>query len=219
MLFRQSVKPEVFFLLERLMSEPLLGYFRLVGGTALALQKGHRHSDDIDLFTDSDFDLLPVENLLKEKYNDGTDLKISTFVYGLTAYYYYGASEVLKIDLMNFHSDPFLFDPVEIDGIRFARLEDIAAMKLQAITTRKSRKDFIDIYVLMKEFSLREMLGFFERRFVYYDKKDVLIALANANQADRDFAPKMLEDISWEAVKKKLTTELAGYIKDVLKYP
>lgn len=187
------------------MNEPALENFRLAGGTALALQKGHRHSDDLDLFTDQEFNTTVIEEMLREKFTDGYSLKISPFSFG--------ASEEVKIDIMNFHSEPFLSAFQQIDGVRISSWLDIAAMKLQAITSRKHRKDFIDLFVLQDEFTLKEVIELFERRFVFYDKKDVVIALSNIDEADAELMPKMFVQVRWDTIKEQIKKELSAYIK------
>lgn len=50
MLSLQTVVPDTLELLRKIMGEPLFSDMRLVGGTALALQYGHRSSVDLDMF-------------------------------------------------------------------------------------------------------------------------------------------------------------------------
>src|SRR4051812_43500914 len=57
MLHYETVSPSTLKLLKRLMLIPELSIFRLVGGTSLSLQLGHRISVDLDFFTDKYFDL------------------------------------------------------------------------------------------------------------------------------------------------------------------
>ncbi|MBV7532121.1 nucleotidyl transferase AbiEii/AbiGii toxin family protein [Chitinophaga sp. sic0106] len=65
--------------LRQLMTVPLFAPFRLVGGTSLSLQIGHRMSIDIDLFTDAEYgsiDFLPIDEYLRETYNYVSPIKL-----------------------------------------------------------------------------------------------------------------------------------------------
>lgn len=211
MLHSKTVQSETLFLLEELMSEPVLNNFMLVGGTALSLIKGHRISDDIDLFTDKEFNKEEVKYLFKSKYNRGS-LKISEFTFGLSIYYSNNNNNHdVKIDIMNFSTDPFLKSPNIIDNIRFASLEDIAAMKFNAIKSRITKKDFIDIYYLLKDFSFGQILNFNKERFKYEEVKDSLIGISMIDKADSDPMPKMFNSISWDEIKKSIKHEASIY--------
>ncbi|MEN8138794.1 MAG: nucleotidyl transferase AbiEii/AbiGii toxin family protein [Bacteroidota bacterium] len=214
MLFKNTVEIETLFLIEELMQEPLLDNFRLVGGTALSLMRGHRTSDDIDLFTDTDFNQEEIKNLFKTKYSKGR-LDIQEYSFGFTFYYTdYENNHDVKIDVMNFSTDPFLEEYTIIDSIRMATLKDIAAMKLNAVKSRRTKKDFIDIYYLLDDFSLEEMLEFNHQRFVFEEYKDALIGMANISEADSDPMPKMFSEITWKDVKEKIISEVELYHKN-----
>lgn len=213
MLHKNVILPEVLFLIEELMEIPLIHDYRLVGGTALALQMGHRFSDDIDLFTDKPLDVVSIEEMAKARFSERGFLKISTFPYGVTIYLSLDNKISIKIDIMNYHSEPFLESALSIDGIRMAGLKDLAAMKLQAITTRKEKKDFIDIWLLTKTFSLDEMLDWYEKRFQFYDRKDVELALGNIDLADAAITPKLFIQEHWGLIKDHLKVQLRGLFK------
>lgn len=211
MLFKNTIAPETLFLIEELMEEPLLKNFRLVGGTTLSLLIGHRISDDIDLFTDADFNNDEIKTLFKTKYNKAV-LNIQEFTFGLTIYYSnIESNHDIKIDIMRFSTDPFLDNYNLIEGLRFASLKDIAAMKLNAIKSRRTKKDFIDIYFLLNDFSLKEMIEFNKERFKYEEPKDALIGLSNIDDADEDMMPKMIKDVSWDEIKAKIKAEVQQY--------
>ena len=107
---------------------------RLVGGTALALQLGHRISIDLDFFGQVDFEQIDLPKYFSS-FNHTTSIK------RLKSINIFDIDNV-KVDFVNY-SYPWLFDQINIDGIRLADIKDIAAMKIAAITGRGSKKDFI----------------------------------------------------------------------------
>jgi predicted nucleotidyltransferase component of viral defense system len=137
MLQTQSVVPELMELLKKLMAEKLFSNYNLVGGTALALQLGHRNSVDIDLFGNYDIDADLFTNKISE-FGSVTTTQSSKNIL-ITKI------NEIKVDFVNYKY-PLLSDDLLVDGIRMLSAKDIAAMKLNAIVGRGSKKDFIDLY-------------------------------------------------------------------------
>lgn len=157
MLHIQTVETRTLDLINDLMADSQLSNFNLVGGTALALKLGHRISIDIDLFSTTSFSSREIANHLIERY-DAQEVRI------LTNAIFCFINEI-KTDLIS-HQYPLIGELDVINGIRMVSLEDIAAMKLNAIYGSGRRlKDFIDIYVLLEKFSLREMLQACNRKY------------------------------------------------------
>ena len=157
MLHYETITPTTRELLNKLMSDNRLQDYVLVGGTSLALQLGHRLSIDLDLFTDTDFKEEDLCAYLEREYHFQADYMDRSTVKG--------EIEGVKIDCIA-HCYPWL-KPFRIEGSwRLADLEDIAAMKLNAIAGNGTRiKDFIDIAYLSSVFSLQQMLGFYELKY------------------------------------------------------
>ena len=140
MLQTNTVKKSTFELLKQLQGEPLLSRTRLVGGTALSLQIGHRESEDLDLFCTEPLDSMLVQRLLIEKYefipSVITENTLIGFVNGV------------KIDVI-YHPFPWLENSIDNQNVRIATKSDIAAMKMHAIINSGKRpKDFVDISFL-----------------------------------------------------------------------
>ena len=137
MLSYQTVEPHTLELLKQLMEVPQLRQTRLVGGTALALQYGHRSSVDLDFFGTID---ATTEELTQELSQVGTVTLLgqSKMIKGFVL-------DGVKIDIVNYMY-PWLEKAVIEDGLRLASPADIAAMKVYAIENRGSRKDFIDMW-------------------------------------------------------------------------
>lgn len=199
MLHYTAIHPETLQLLKRLQEIDYLSNFRLVGGTALALQIGHRLSVDLDLFAFSELEVTPVldqiDSLGKIKIINQSPKVLNILI------------DNIKIDFVTYQYD-FLRPVVVVDNIRLASLEDIAAMKLSAITSRGAKKDFIDLFFLLNTFSLAQMFEYYYSKFP--DGSDFLIAksLTFYNDADSEPMPKMLLPINWEDVKNKIVREV-----------
>jgi predicted nucleotidyltransferase component of viral defense system len=86
-----------------------------------------------------------------------------------------------------------------------AHLEDIAAMKLEAITNRGSRKDFIDVAVLLERFSLKQMLGWYHKKYPKGLTLHVLRSLAYFEDAEKTDMPFMLKPLTWKVAKERIS--------------
>ena len=148
MLHLSTVDSTTLELLKKLQSIPILHNTRLVGGTALALQIGHRKSVDLDFFgtVDASKDEL---TMALEQIGSLVVLKESPHIH------IYQLNNV-KIDVVDYQYS-WIDDAVVMQGIRMASLRDIAAMKITAIIGRGTKKDFIDIAFLLQRFSITPM--------------------------------------------------------------
>ncbi len=199
-----AVSEELLLVLHKLMDDPLLKDFYLVGGTALALQIGHRVSIDIDLFTSSDFS---AENLSSQLMNSYSMQNIAHEPNTIHS----NINEV-KIDLLA-HKYPVLEDIVEIEGIRMLSLVDISAMKLNAIAGRGSKKDFWDLAFLLDCFSLKEMLSFFSRKYSNANLWHLEKSLTFFDDADEELIElNVVKMITWQEVKAKIKAEVRKFL-------
>lgn len=199
MLQTQTVVPELMELLKKIMSEKTFSDFNLVGGTSLALQIGHRNSIDIDLFGNQSIDFELFIAILKkigktEIFKSSKNILITQI-------------NEIKVDFVNY-TYPLLEKPFEIDGIRMLSKKDIAAMKLNAIAGRGSKKDFIDLYFLLNEFSLREMMDFYCSKYLDGSEFMVYKSLSYFEEANLQPEPKMFKDFNWEICKQKIIDEV-----------
>lgn len=98
-----------------------------------------------------------------------------------------------------------LIEPVQvIDNLRVASFKDIAAMKLNAIVGRGSKKDFIDLYFLLRQFSLTEMMGFYNEKYFDGSEFMVLKSLSYFEDADREPSPELYEEVDWGEIKSHI---------------
>ena len=161
MLQTGTVKESTFGLLKRLQTEPLLATTRLVGGTALSLQIGHRESDDLDLFSVEPIEGMLIQSLLIDKYGFIPSVVSDNTLIGFV--------EGVKIDII-YHPSPWIEPAIEEDGVRIASVTDIAAMKMHAIINSGKRpKDFVDIAFLSMRFSYNKIKSLLLRRYPAYD--------------------------------------------------
>jgi Nucleotidyl transferase AbiEii toxin, Type IV TA system len=190
-------------LLKNLMIEPAFYGLRLAGGTALALNIGHRRSVDIDLFGSMEIDRLTISQKL-------SGLGKATLLNQTENIHVYLVNGI-KVDLVNYPY-PWLENVVTTDGIRLAGTKDIAAMKLAAVTGRGTRKDFIDLYYLLKQYTLREMLSFYEQKYPDGSSFLVLKSLTYFDDANHDQSPLMLLPINWDTIKKTITSAVDEFL-------
>ncbi|MHB1922333.1 MAG: nucleotidyl transferase AbiEii/AbiGii toxin family protein [Chitinophagaceae bacterium] len=177
MLHTETVTSGTLECLKELMQDENISDFFLVGGTALSLQIGHRISIDIDLFSKSTFD----ENKMLEYLETSKDLK-STYQDKNTLK---GKIDKIQVDLIT-HPYPLVKPLIVIEGIRLARLEDIAAMKLNAISGNGTRaKDFIDIACLSCYLTLEQMVDAYKVKYSERNTFMVLKSLAFTDDVNK----------------------------------
>ena len=182
-----------------------LGAFRLVGGTALSLQLGHRVSVDIDLFTDAEYgsiDFVPIYNKLVKNYPVVIGNKPDNKGFGISYLVGHSAGELVKLDL--FYCDPFIFPPVEIERIRMADIRDVVLMKLEVSSNGGRKKDFWDMSELLDHFSLDTMLELYHQKHPYFEVDSIVNQLTNFMYADDEPNPICLRAKYWEIIKLDL---------------
>ncbi len=200
MLQYQAVEPATLGLLKKLFLKSYIDDFCLVGGTALALYLGHRISVDIDLFSLKDFD---SDLLLFELSNDFDTIKpiVKT-------------KNSLLIELDNIRTDLIKFNYsfqriIFLDNIRILALEDIAPMKIDAITGRGKKKDFYDLYYLLQKFSLPKMLELYQQKYQHSTMFHVIKSLTWFEDAEADPNPIVMDkNVTWELVKSTISKEV-----------
>lgn len=210
MLQYSAIHKKTLELLKSLMQQDFLIDFYLAGGTALALQIGHRISIDIDLFTDKDFNLAEIRTRLEQKYKL---IDVIENKGGLTQKIEYpeNSNNFIKVDILKY---PYklINPPVISEGIRLLSKEDIIPMKLSAVANRGSKKDFYDVYYLLQEYSLKEMISLFEKKFSNYNNFYVIKSLTYFEDAEKDINPKVLKKCTWDEVKQFIQSKVREYI-------
>jgi len=197
MLRKETVSEFTLELLKTLMEDELLENFFLAGGTALALQIGHRISLDLDLFTQVSFTENEMLSNLEERYQFQMDFQAKNTLKG--------SIRELKVDLIA-HNYPLVKPLIETEGIRIAAVEDIAAMKLNAIIGNGTRlKDFIDIVYLSSSLTVLQMIDAYEKKYATRNPAMVIKALDYHNDINLNEPIEMLAGkYKWEDIKKRL---------------
>jgi len=198
-------------LLKILMKYDSLRQTFLVGGTALALQLGHRISVDIDLFSETDFDTNEILSELRQ------DLELQVIIQKeknsliINARKKNTNNEFVKVDFVKY-AYPLLKELKNEDGIRLLSVEDIIPMKLSAIANRGAKKDFFDIYELMKTYSLSDMFELFSKKYPDTAHFHILKSLTYFDDAEEDFDPITLLDTDWEIVKQTIENKVNKFV-------
>ena len=208
MLQYSTVEPATLAILNDLMKISELSNFYLVGGTNLSLRYGHRISIDIDLFSVVDFEPSLISELLEKNFPQ----KDNTF--RATSIGVFANINNVKVDLIRNHYHPLIYEPELIDGIRFYDERDIAAMKIFAILRRGAKKDFYDVFELLKKFSLKEIIGFYEKKYpaqkLFITIPQTLTYFDDANESED---PVSLTNTSWEEVKLALQKVVNDFLR------
>ena len=202
----QTVTPQLKEILLVLMQASIFDKFRLVGGTALSLQIGHRLSIDIDLFTDSDYGSInfnQIEDFLKHTFSYVDTIEQIPIAFGKSFYIGNNKDYTVKLDL--YYTDNFIQEPLEIQGVRMASIEEIIAMKIDVIQRKGRKKDFWDLHELITTYSVTKILSLHKKRYPYTHEKTVILHnIKNCSTVDNDFDPICLKNKVWQFVKMDL---------------
>jgi hypothetical protein len=207
MLHKEAVPASTLALIKTLQTKDYLKGFYLAGGTALALILGHRKSLDIDLFSDFEFD---AEQMLERIHQEFDFRLYQTAVNTLK-----GTIDGVNVDIIA-HRYPRINDPVMKDDIQMLSVEDIIAMKLNAISVSGERsKDFIDIYFLLKDFSISSMLSFYRQKYNQPGDTHILKSLLYFDDVDASDWPMIISSpqLKWIEVRKRIEKEVIKYLK------
>ena len=206
-MFTQTISAPLLALIEKLNSIPEIAASYLGGGTALALQLGHRKSEDLDFFTPEETD---IELLLKSVQRAGEEI----LVLNQTPAHIELLLQKIRVDFIRERISPkfpsVCLDPMACH-LKMADARDIGRMKLLAIGSRGSKKDFVDLFCLTRDVIPLESLialSESEHREVRYSRLLFLKGLVDFEEADQDPDPMMIWDAPWDQVKDGLTEEV-----------
>lgn len=177
----------------------------MAGGTALALQIGHRISVDFDFFTAEEFD----EKILVQRIKKTIpDFNLERMEWG-TILGYIGKT---RFSLF-FYNYPLLFKTGDFSGVKIADIKDIAPMKIAAISDRGTKRDFIDLYFIIEKekiLPLKEILELYDKKFklLKQNRMHILKSLCYFDDAEKGKMPKMLKNVSWKDVREFFISEV-----------
>lgn len=166
-----------------------LSGYRLAGGTALAWALGHRRSDDLDFFTRiaGFLDAAEQERIARvlRKLDDKAQVDVSQ------PHTIHAVVRDCRVSFFGI-GGCWLSDPVPVaEGVGLATVEEIAAMKLIAVSTRSARKDFFDLHALAGRGHSAEAM-FSALRGMYPDQIDLDVGL-HITRALTDFGDAELD--------------------------
>ena len=205
MLSLQTIQPNTLELLKQLASRPELAQTRLVGGTALALQYGHRQSIDLDFFGAMPEDKDELIDMVKQIGNVTVTNKSKSIVQTVI--------NNVKVDFVDYSRYVWIDEPIHGDGFVLASDKDIAAMKVNAIIGRGTRKDFIDLYVLLQHYSLTEIMEFYKQKYPEFSEYRALLSMTYFEDAEMQDMPKMFIDIPRDEMKSTIIQAVKAYQK------
>ena len=208
-MFWNTVSPLLKSILSDLMKEQLFSPFRLVGGTALSLQFGHRLSVDIDLFTDVEYGSISfkkIRDFLENKYPYCSYRDVDLVSFGTFFEVGMSKDDFVKIDV--YYTDKFVFNQLIDDNVRMATAEEIIAMKLEVINNKGRKKDFWDIHLFLENYTFEQFIELYEKRYPYGNSKTIKQQLLDFELADNDFDPICLLNKEWELIKYDFVEKL-----------
>lgn len=187
---------------------PLLGgiknTFYLAGGTALALQMGHRDSIDFDFFSEQPIDTQRFFETLREIFQQYALVKIQEETNTLSVI----VDERIKISFFTY-TYPLLNNLIDEENLRMASVEDIACMKLSAITGRASNKDYIDLYYILQTIPLSDLLLQAQKKFPLLDRNLILKSLVYFDDISHEpILFKEGKEVSFDTVQTFLENEV-----------
>lgn len=204
MLYFSTIEPATLELLRNISRRDIFKNCRLVGGTSLALQLGHRKSKDLDFFGTIDFESTAFKHFIEEFE------KVEILVKSRNIRTY--TLNNIKVDFVNY-SYPWLDDPLKQETLILAKPRDIAAMKISAITGRGSKKDFVDLYFLLQMYSLTDIFALYRKKYQDGSEYLALKSLSFFDDAEEDADPVMLTDVSWDSIKERIIKEVIAFAK------
>ena len=199
----KTVTPLLKDALTKIMEDDVFQSFRLVGGTSLSLQLGHRISVDIDMFTDSEYgsiDFNNIDSVLRKTFPYVSEPKEGVIAMGTSYFIGDNSEETVKLDL--YYTDSFIQPALVIGQYRLATIEEIIAMKIDIVQRKARKKDFWDLHELITEYNPEQMIALHALRYPFiHDEPLIKINFTDFTDADDDFDPICLRGKHWELIK------------------
>jgi hypothetical protein len=171
-------------------------HFYLAGGTALALQLGHRRSFDLDFFSPSQ-DIPSIREPLAQALKTFEPL-LADSAWGNLVFLAQG----VRVGFYGY-GYPLVGDFVAAGESRLASIEDIGLMKLDSLLARASRKDFHDLYVICQTIPLRVLLDYAPQKYPHTRDFEAMVVrrLAYFERAEQEERVPLIKQVPWETVK------------------
>lgn len=197
-MYKNVLLPATAEVVQKICGAAFLKPFYLSGGTALALHLGYRESEDLDFFTTETFDPQHLQSEI-QKFGQLESVEIAegtlnTFL------------NSVKLQFLHYPY-PLLEDNTDWEGLSLSSIIDVACTKIITISMRGSKKDFVDLYFLLKQYSLRELFEKLDQKYqgVRYNPAHLAKSLVYFEDAEIQPMPRMLQNVQWEEVKATIT--------------
>jgi hypothetical protein len=205
MLHYEAVPPGAVEVLKLIMPLPSLSSYYLVGGTSLALRFGHRLSVDLDMFTQFDVDYTSVIEDVQQ-LNPATYKELFSGKTGMQL-----IINGVKTDFVKYNY-PNIAPPETIEGIRMLSIQDVACMKLSAISQRGAKKDFYDLHLLLEHFTIPQLLSLFTKKHPDIATFHIVKSMNYFADAESQTGPELKTKLSWERLKKDIDKKVGDYL-------
>lgn len=193
----ETIGGDMLAILRHIAQQKFASRFYLAGGTSLALQLGHRTSVDLDFFTEKDElgdesraeIVLAMTPLNPDVITDHVGSLLFSVQGISTGFFGYGY--------------PLVGQGVEFEGVMLASPIDIGMMKLDALISRASRKDFYDLYFIAQSNPIDSLLELGRAKYPFARDFELqaVESLTFFENADADFQPSLLIPVEWKTVK------------------
>lgn len=208
--YTEAITPQCRRGLDFLRTQGFIRDFYLAGGTALALQIGHRISTDLDWFSTTCKLLAPERDQIRRALERSGEFTVAAEQDAMLFTRLFGAEASF------IHQPHPLLEPtVDFNGISLASPTDIGLMKLAAIVSRGTRRDFVDLYCLRDVVSLDRLLELAEMK--YADRPSFLLISARAlvyfEDAEQQPMPDMLKPVEWRDVQRYCEEAAANLVR------
>ena len=206
-MFLETLDTEQLNLLNRLSEiKEVTDSFYLAGGTALALQLGHRESYDLDFFNENKFDSERYERIIINDFGGTINSISEDSVNG----------QINNISISFFlYPYKLLREFKKYLNIKIASIEDLVCMKCKAISQRNTKRDFYDIYEILKKMQPLELKNYLLEKFnvngnsFYHLNRSFLFF----EEAEKNADPVSLNGTSWEEVKNYFIKNQTKFLK------
>lgn len=205
-MFRKGIAKSAIRALAALRRSSILSEFYLAGGTAAALQLGHRLSIDLDFFSINSFEAEVLRSRLEDSGIKLLEIETASKTLHCSI-------EQTKVSFFHYPY-PLIDKQKSFEDVSIAALLDIALMKITAIASRGSKKDFIDLFFLLQNLTLAKVFGEFGNKFpvAKLDPYHYIKSLTYFDDADKDPMPRMLVPCKWEEVKQEIEREVSRLV-------
>jgi len=211
-MFQQTINQRIFQVIQQLSDfSEIKNSFYMAGGTALALQLGHRKSDDVDLFSTKKFDERIIANIIQNIGGEITSTATQTIhakLHSVKVFFIYFPYKMIEP----------LNEKLSVGKIKLASVSDIACMKIMAISQRAEKKDFFDLYEILKTNSPKELKIFLLKKFgenkinCYH----ILRSIFYFDDVEETVEPISLNKTKWSVVRKFLAKNEKIWVKEML---